>query len=102
MHSNALKEHKKNEGMIEGYGCTRRRPRSFTAKMPIVPGNTRSGHSTFSATRFGRDRRLAETKSALSASSPRSAIYGIRTFDLAWRAVAIVNPAVMVANCAHP
>ena len=28
--------------------------------------------------------------------------YGIRTFDSAPRAVAIVNPAVMVANCAHP
>jgi hypothetical protein len=55
-----------------GYGCTRRRPRSSTAKMPIVPGNTRSGHSTFSATRFGRERRLAEPRGALSASSPRS------------------------------
>jgi hypothetical protein len=28
--------------------------------------------------------------------------YGIRTFDSAPRAVAIENPAVMVANCAHP
>lgn len=53
---------------------TRKRPRSFTAKMPIVWGNTRSDHSTFSATRFGRERRLAEIKSALSASSPRSAV----------------------------
>jgi DNA-binding transcriptional LysR family regulator len=45
-------------------------------KMSNVSGLLRlsaSDHSTFSATRFGRDRRLAETKSALSASSPRSA-----------------------------
>ena len=45
-----------------------------TARMPIAPGNTRNDHSTFSATHFGQDRRLAETKSALSASSPRSVI----------------------------
>jgi hypothetical protein len=57
-----------------GYGCTRRRPRSFTVRMPIAPGNNPSDHSTFSATRFGRDRRLVETESALSASALRSAI----------------------------
>ena len=45
-----------------GYGCTRKRPRSSTAKMPIVPGNTRSDHSTFSATRLGRDRRSADDR----------------------------------------
>ena len=56
------------------YDCTRKRPRSSIAKMQIVPGNTRSGHSTFSAIRSGRDRRLAAIESALSASFPRSAI----------------------------
>jgi hypothetical protein len=80
-------------------GCTRRRPRSFIARMPIARGNTRSDRSTFSATRFDRGRRLAETKSALSAASPRA---GLRNEPRLNNQMLVIRSCNQIQQLCHP
>jgi group II intron reverse transcriptase/maturase len=92
----ALELHQALKQRFAVCNCTRKRPGSFTAKMPIAPERTRLGPLTFSASRSGRDWRKTATASALSASSQRSARPPARGCGKACAAGACISAATLI------